>query len=139
MKNLISLLSVLFSMFFWAQQSSSLEYKGGREKLISDLNDNLISVLKEYNFNGNAEIVFDINKNGKIENFNIFPKAEDSSFEKEVYRAVLRTQKNWKTALNKNEVNSIRVSIPIEYYINAEDKSEKGNSMQYFNRTFVAR
>ncbi|GGP03900.1 hypothetical protein GCM10010992_14070 [Cloacibacterium rupense] len=139
MKKLISLLSILFSMFFWAQQGSSLEYKGGREKLISDLNENLISVLKEYNFNGNAEIVFDINKNGKIENFNIFPKAEDSSFEKEVYRAVLRTQKNWKTALNKDEVNSIRVSIPIEYYINAEDKSEKSNSMQYFNRTFVAR
>lgn len=139
MKKLISLLSILFSMFFWAQQGSSLEYKGGKEKLISDLNENLISVLKEYNFNGNAEIVFDINKNGKIENFNIFPKAEDSSFEKEVYRAVLRTQKNWKTALNKDEVNSIRVSIPIEYYINAEDKSEKSNSMQYFNRTFVAR
>lgn len=139
MKKLISLLSILFSMFFWAQQGSPLEDKGGREKLISDLNENLISVLKEYNFNGNAEIVFDINKNGKIENFNIFPKAEDSSFEKEVYRAVLRTQKNWKTALNKDEVNSIRVSIPIEYYINAEDKSEKSNSMQYFNRTFVAR
>ena len=116
MKKLISLLSILFSMFFWAQQGSSLEYKGGKEKLISDLNENLISVLKEYNFNGNAEIVFDINKNGKIENFNIFPKAEDSSFEKEKERirgflfqkALLNQLRLW----TERERNSSYIHIP---------------------------
>lgn len=139
MKKFVSLLSVLFSMFFFAQQQSSIVYRGGNEKLISDLNDNLTPVLKEYNFNGKAQVVFEVDHQGKINHFNILPDSEDSAFKREVYRAVLRTQKNWSVDVQNTITNGIKVIIPIEYFLDVEDKSTEGNNFLNDNKILLSR
>ncbi len=96
-------------------QNSFANYKEGNQKLNEDLNNNIIPVLKEYNFNGQMQVQFSVNKEGEIENIKTIPTVDNDDFNIELRRSIKRVNKGFAVNVESTKDSAVFV-FPITFY-----------------------
>lgn len=114
MKRLAFFVSLALASIVYGQNSLA-NYKGGNEKLNEDLNKNIIPVLKEYNFNGQMQVQFSVNKEGEIKNIKTIPAVDNDDFNIELRRSIKRVNKGF--AVNEDSTKNSAVFVfPVSFY-----------------------
>ncbi|SFI38745.1 energy transducer TonB [Halpernia frigidisoli] len=124
-KIFVIIFSFALTIVFAQENKTTVSYEGGNEKMAKDLRGNFESVLKQYNFNGNVNISFVIDENGKIKGEVLEPKSEDNEFKVEIFRALERTGKNWIAATKDGKNVATKVTIPLNYNVDVRPTDER--------------
>ncbi len=92
------------------------EYPGGIDKFRSDFVHVFDTrAVRENVFTYRIEIMFDVNKEGKIENTQILSVDEDPGLMKAALKAISKLNKTWKPAIRSGKAIKYRFRLPISF------------------------
>ena len=81
-----------------------------------------MSLFSDYHINGDINLEFYINEFGEIINPRIYPEINNRAFNIEFMRTLARLKKTWKPSLYSNIPIKQRISFPIRFSTNFEER-----------------
>ena len=100
----------------------SAQYPNGNQALKNDFHDNFMSLFADYHINGDINLEFYVDKEGKITHPRIYPEIRDQRFNIDFLRTLSRLKKIWKPALYSNLPIKQKIVYPMNFSTSFTEK-----------------
>lgn len=98
------------------------QYPGGYEKFKKDFHDEFMTLFMDYQINGDINLEFYVDKEGKISSPRIYPIIYDSKFNADFLRTLSRLKKVWKPSLYGNIPIKQKILYPMNFSVTFETR-----------------